>query len=170
MQKTFITICLITLLGIGTKGAYAQAMHLNLKDGTSVEYALERISKITFETGEMNIVRTNHTTDMFPLADLQWVNFTEEVTGIEEPQSFANGMLTAYPNPVSHTLTVNLSNLQEANGTISIISIDGRLVKTVPSGQNEIINIDMSTLPKGLYLLRYQSVNGKIEAIKIVKQ
>ena len=147
MLKKIFTMCMTTLLAMGAKGVYGQAIHLNFKDGTSVEYALERISKITFGAGEMNIVRTNHTTDMFPLAELQWVSFTEEVSGIDEPQSFGNGMLSAYPNPVSHTLTVNLSDLQDTRGTVSIISINGQLIKSIPSGQSEIVTIDMSRLP-----------------------
>lgn len=170
MTKRFITLGLLILFTLGVKGVFGQAMHINLKDGTHVEYALERVNKITFEAGNINVVRQNQTTDMFPLADLQWINFTQEVTGIDEAEPFAKGMLTAYPNPVSHTLTVSLSDLQNAHGNISIISVDGRLVKSIATGLSETVTIDMSTLPKGLYLLRHQSHSGDTRIVKIIKQ
>lgn len=170
MLKKIFTMCMITLLAMGAKGVYGQAMHITLQDGSKVEYALERINKLTFESGEVNIFRSNNTTDAFPLANLQLVHFTEEVSGINETVGVDSKRIVAYPNPVTSTLTVDLSGMEDFRGTISIMAIDGRVVKTIPANHTSNVHIDMGNLPKGLYILRYYNTSNSISTLKIVKQ
>ncbi len=70
-----------------------------------------------------------------------------------------------YPNPVRNTLSID--NVADAN--ISIYSISGQLVKTIPAA-NGSIQVDMSTMAAGLYIVKME--NGKqtrIEKIQVVK-
>ncbi len=74
-------------------------------------------------------------------------------------------MAKVYPNPVRNTLTIE--NVADAN--ISIYSITGQLVQSVPSA-NGNVQIDMSAMAAGLYIVKME--NGKqtrIEKIQVVK-
>ena len=74
-------------------------------------------------------------------------------------------MAKVYPNPVRNTLTID--NVAYAN--ISIYSITGQLVKTIPAA-NGSIQVDMSAMAAGLYIVKME--NGKqtrIEKIQVVK-
>ena len=74
-------------------------------------------------------------------------------------------MAKVYPNPVRNTLTID--NVADAN--ISIYSITGQLVKTIPAA-NGSIQVDMSAMAAGLYIVKME--NGKqtrIEKIQVVK-
>ncbi|MCR5554898.1 MAG: T9SS type A sorting domain-containing protein [Bacteroidales bacterium] len=77
----------------------------------------------------------------------------------------ALSMARVYPNPVRNTLTIE--NVADAN--ISIYSITGQLVQSVPSA-NGNVQIDMSAMAAGLYIVKME--NGKqtrIEKIQVVK-
>ncbi|MBO4542196.1 MAG: T9SS type A sorting domain-containing protein [Bacteroidales bacterium] len=77
----------------------------------------------------------------------------------------ALSMAKVYPNPVRNTLTID--NVADAN--ISIYSITGQLVKTIPAA-NGSIQVDMSAMAAGLYIVKME--NGKqtrIEKIQVVK-
>ncbi|MBQ4478346.1 MAG: T9SS type A sorting domain-containing protein [Bacteroidales bacterium] len=74
-------------------------------------------------------------------------------------------MAKVYPNPVRNTLTID--NVADAN--ISIYSITGQLVQSVPSA-NGNVQIDISAMAAGLYIVKME--NGKqtrIEKIQVVK-
>lgn len=70
-----------------------------------------------------------------------------------------------YPNPVRNKLTIE--NVADAN--ISIYSITGQLVQSIPSA-NGNVQADMSAMAAGLYIVKME--NGKqtrIEKIQVVK-
>ncbi|MBK1898093.1 BspA family leucine-rich repeat surface protein [Chryseobacterium paridis] len=68
--------------------------------------------------------------------------------------------LTIYPNPVKNTLFFS-----EELVKVEIYSIDGKLLKRSPKGKN----IDMSELPKGVYILKASDHLGNILSEKIIK-
>ena len=76
--------------------------------------------------------------------------------------------LTIYPNPVADFLYLNLKSAVNKATTISITSIEGRVLKTqlVSTGLNVM---DMSEFPSGLYFCSINN-NSTIETVKIVKQ
>jgi len=83
---------------------------------------------------------------------------TVDVVGIDEPGSAG---LTVYPNPVSSNLYLKLSGSAEGPVTMRIFNILGQKVaeegfETTQSGQ--VINIDLSALQNGMYIL---SVTGQ---------
>ncbi|MFW6227627.1 MAG: T9SS type A sorting domain-containing protein, partial [Bacteroidota bacterium] len=59
-----------------------------------------------------------------------------------------------YPNPVTNKLFVDLSGIISPNGMINIINIDGRVMKSFEVTGTGIISLDVSHLPKGIYLCR----------------
>ncbi len=169
MLKKYVKLFLIGIMAIGMGSVHGQAIHITLNNGNHTEYALSNIQKLTFSGGAMQVVRSNHDVASFPLADLQLVHFTQEVTGVANSNNPLNRMLTAYPNPVSHMLTISLTGIHYENGSIALYSMDGRMIQRINISQQELLTIDMSHLPNGIYICRFHS-NIEAKTIKIVKQ
>jgi hypothetical protein len=80
-------------------------------------------------------------------------------------QNAETTLLSVYPNPVQNTLNIKLEG--HANYEYSIYSANGKLIK-VGKSNNEIANIDVSDLPKGVYVLQVESDN-KVYLSKFIK-
>lgn len=82
--------------------------------------------------------------------------------GIEE-----NGVMlvTAYPNPVSTTLTV--VNTDSKALTLRLLDHAGREISSRVSAEKEI-NIDMKNLATGMYILKVSN-NGSEQTIKVIR-
>ena len=97
-----------------------------------------------------NSPNANH---VFPLSEIRKVVFTE-ITGTGEDHASAPYIL---PNPSSNHFVVR--NLPEAcQGRV--YALDGRLVKAFVASEGSVINI--SELPKGMYLLQLQGQTLKL--------
>ncbi len=73
-----------------------------------------------------------------------------------------------YPNPTNDFITVSTTEIIES---ISIIQLDGKMVKSIsPDQMNTFYEINLIGLPKGIYLVRVQSDDGRVSSKKLVKQ
>ncbi|MGM0581417.1 MAG: GEVED domain-containing protein [Bacteroidota bacterium] len=72
-----------------------------------------------------------------------------------------------YPNPAKDKLNVNIKNIDASKG-IQIYSSNGALVRSI-STDKEINTIDVSTLEKGMYILKANTVKETVNANFIVK-
>ncbi|CAN5894238.1 hypothetical protein BH11BAC7_BH11BAC7_11280 [soil metagenome] len=74
-------------------------------------------------------------------------------------------VFSMYPNPASGYFNFNSAQ----NGTLEILDIDGKLVKTVPivSDKQEI---DLNGIATGTYLVRFSSVKGEVSTGKLLIQ
>ncbi|HTM91695.1 MAG TPA: T9SS type A sorting domain-containing protein [Flavisolibacter sp.] len=78
--------------------------------------------------------------------------------------------LRLYPMPVHSQLTVQHSQLG-ANAKLSINTMDGRVLKVItPSAGVSNTMVDVSSLSSGMYILKVDHGNGKLETAKFVKQ
>ena len=79
------------------------------------------------------------------------------VNGIENKN--INTGLNVYPNPANDRLNIEITN--PSNGKIIICDLNGReLMNQLINSPN--ITLDISALPKGMYIARYQDKNGVI--------
>jgi PKD repeat protein len=92
------------------------------------------------------------------------VEYKDLSLGRSEPIS-DHGALLIYPNPAQQLIHVNLVHTTENSGKIELFDIQGRVVhkETVPPGNTEV-QLDVSHLDKGLYLLRW-SETGRINGM-----
>jgi len=88
---------------------------------------------------------------------------------------FANGTMAVnklYPNPAVSFINVNLVSMKEVNATISIVNLNGQVVRslsqTIDMGINELF-FDISDLPNGNYYIDIDGVEGNREARQFVK-
>jgi hypothetical protein len=67
-----------------------------------------------------------------------------------------NNKLTIYPNPTSSSLTIEISNIPYQNAYLGISNTNGQQLITQELTASKI-EIDISHLPKGIYIVRFQS-------------
>ncbi len=87
--------------------------------------------------------------------------FTGSVTGIAENQINAN--ISIYPNPTLDNLLLDLSSLKDKTVSLQVLDISSRLVLSINNFNIEANkSIDVSTLPKGNYILNVLTSEGMI--------
>ncbi|MFP4556226.1 MAG: T9SS type A sorting domain-containing protein [Bacteroidales bacterium] len=155
-------------LTLSLSKATAQTMYVNESSGTQTAYLLSNIQKMTFSSQSFTITKANNNQLEYTLSAIQYLNFTDDLTSIKKQKVTEILSINAYPNPVKSTLTVEFRSMSNLNGTISILSIEGKLIKKLPVVGSDIITFDMSHLSHGIYLCRYN--NGtEIKTVKIIK-
>lgn len=80
--------------------------------------------------------------------------------------------LSAYPNPVSNILHLNISNAQHvSDATVEVINIIGKVVmktSVIALQSGDGLSMDVSILPKGVYFVKL-SGNNELRPIRFVK-
>jgi len=75
-----------------------------------------------------------------------------------------------YPTPAQSNITVQHSQL-EAHARVTITTMDGRVLKLItPSAGTSNTQVDVSSLSAGVYIVRLDHGNGKVETATFVKQ
>lgn len=93
---------------------------------------------------------------------------TNCITAVNEV--FLEEQTQIYPNPVSNVLTISHTSLDIFNGSIFLMSAEGKLLESFEEltfGQLNL-EIDMGTLPKGVYFIKMETERG-IVVRKVVK-
>jgi len=77
--------------------------------------------------------------------------------------------ISIFPNPAHNKLTITSSTPQKQT-LITIFNMQGQLVKQIPNPQSSVpIEIDVSALSKGIYLVRIQSENGVVNKKLVIQ-
>ncbi|NNT70710.1 T9SS type A sorting domain-containing protein [Flavobacterium sp. IMCC34852] len=84
--------------------------------------------------------------------------------------TFADGNLVLYPNPATNNVQISLTNTTETIDTIVLYNLLGKTVKTVQAQSNELINLNVSDLSKGVYLVEINTENHLKTIKKLVIQ
>ena len=88
------------------------------------------------------------------------------VQGIEENSIQLE--LTAYPNPTTNYLTLNVGNFQLSTLSFQLYDISGKLIesrKIISSSET----IAMENLPTATYFLKVSNNNNEVKTFKIIK-
>ncbi|GEM_PF-669648 len=93
---------------------------------------------------------------------------TNTHTSIDKLQLSTCNALSTYPNPVTNVLNIDLSGVA-AGGTISILSLEGKLLQTQKTDGANMVTLNLNQLSRGIYLCRYSNAT-EIKTVKIIKQ
>ncbi len=85
-----------------------------------------------------------------------------------EIEPVGNGIVKVYPNPVSNILNVSVLGQISPSASLRITDVDGKLMLTKALINNPQA-IDISQLPKGVYMIKVNN-NGKEISSKFIKQ
>ncbi len=76
--------------------------------------------------------------------------------------------ILVYPNPMKESL--NIVKLPYGQKSISLVSVLGKIIKTVTTNQEQIKNWSVGRLPAGVYLLKIQLDGKTFKVIRLVKE
>lgn len=114
-----------------------------------------------------------NTTVRYTIANIDNVNdslsFSVAFTGVTGIDDYINSNpISVYPNPASDFVKVNLQELNLNNGRVEIYNALGTLCfEQKFSGQGEL-SLDLSKLPKGVYLFRVESQGSYTSTSKLI--
>ena len=88
------------------------------------------------------------------------------ITGLEDNQISLN--LSAYPNPTTDYLTLNVGNFELSTLSFELYDVSGKLIesrKIISSPET----IKMEHLPSAIYFLKVTNSSKEVETFKIIK-
>lgn len=90
---------------------------------------------------------------------------TDEPSGLKENTTYRGITTNVYPNPASDLLTVDFSGMASGAATLSMLNAQGKVVKVIQQGfaegQKQQIQIGVSDVPAGSYILMIEDASGK---------
>lgn len=78
------------------------------------------------------------------------LSLINDVQAMTSPESGIN----IYPNPAMNKIFVDLQNVDFGNATLEIYSLEGRLLQKQSAATNSVSEIDLQSLPSGMFLLK----------------
>lgn len=149
MKKILSVLLFLGLVGSNLLAVDSNQMIIISTDDSQTAYVISTIKKITFESGVMTLHNTssnsNHNLLTTKKIIFSLVNTADKNTITEDLN------VTVYPNPVEKT--INLSgNIDQKS--VHIYSIHGERFETNKNSYNGITTINVSSFPKGIYILQ----------------
>ena len=127
----------------------AESITIRHKGGNETVMELESHPVITF-SGENMTVTNDYTTLMIPIGDIEGyvVNNTSGIHQITDGPRYADRHI--------------LYNHMKEGASASVCTIDGKIVSQQKANAAGIIDIDLSSLPKGIYIIKSPMGNIKV--------
>jgi len=154
-KKIFLLAVVLLITGRLFSEEESQLITLRT-DGTETAYALLDVQKIVFENNAMT-VNMKSGSDATEITCIRFL--LNDNVGIENPKLAPS--VFVFPNPVQTNLTVAGAN---KGVKINLFDLNGKLLRSAPAQENST-EINVSSLPKGLYLLQVGE-----QVIKFIKQ
>jgi hypothetical protein len=161
MRHKLLKISVLFLVGLGLTGLQAQeAIPAAGGDasgsGGSVAYSIDQI-----------VYTTNIGTTGSVAQGVQQPFEISIITGINDTRAI-HLMVTAYPNPTSDYLTLEVKDFGLANLNFQLYDIQGKLLQSQKITDNRT-NIVMNNLAPATYFVKVNEVNKEIKTLKIIK-
>lgn len=163
MKKLYLIVAII----LGVNIIQSQTMFVRPLVGNQTSYLVANIQKLTFVNGNLIVVNETGPNDTFSLADNRYINFIDLTLGINNPL-FIESKFYVYPNPCNQWLNIGNTNPNHTPSLVEIIAIDGKLLMEHKPLTVDL-QIDISTLPQGIYLCRISSEYQK-QIVKFLKK
>ena len=147
----------------------AQTLYVNKSVGAQTTSALNDLRKITFSSGNVTVHKTDNTSGIYALGELDYLSFKDFTVGLENQLPVGVGNLITYPNPVNDVLYINLLGMENMDGSIRIISLEGRVMLQQKINNESFVRLTVTQLPPGSYVCRYTNAT-EVKTVKIIKQ
>ena len=97
---------------------------------------------------------------------LEWLTDGADTYGYQAiPENSNNDSLNIYPNPASSSIKIESEGFKK----IKIFNVKGQTVKKIAVKGQDAVEIDVTKLPSGTYLVEALDVNGNVKVGKFVK-
>ena len=143
----------IDTIDIYAFGSWAPAFYSQVDSARTYSYWANNIGYPVVELTDQD--------DLGQITEAKWLVSNPAVTGI--PTNHNDHVITAYPNPVADVLTIQTV---VENGSIEIIDMTGRVVKTATINSTTT-RLDLSDLTAGMYTYRVVGTaqQGKVQVV-----
>jgi Secretion system C-terminal sorting domain/Fibronectin type III domain len=94
---------------------------------------------------------------------------TEFVTTLANA-NFESGNFALYPNPAQNNVTINLQNTTETIDSITITDVLGKTIRKVNAISDKVINLDISDLSQGVYMIEIKTESNLKQIKKLIKE
>tara|TARA_B100000927_G_C16305912_1_gene405405 strand:- start:90 stop:608 length:519 start_codon:yes stop_codon:yes gene_type:complete len=138
----------------------SQSIHFNYTDGSSSEYELEDVRKITFEGDVMQLHLNDGSQYNWNVSTIGHYQYEESSpsTNIEQILELVNFLeVTLYPNPVKNDLNISFNLPFSDNVSLEIYDYSGRLLIKKNLGRldkgNQLYQLNINELKSGIYVL-----------------
>ena len=147
-----LAIAAMLLLPLQTRAEeYVDVQYLVLtqNDGTVNKFALKDAPTLSFDGGQLIVSCSGEelSTDLADVKDYQFV--TEQVATSIQSISIGNGKTA----PEVSFRNAQVSGLK-AGARVTVYDINGKAIITLSADAEGVARVDMSNLPKGVYILR----------------
>ena len=165
MKRSKLLIAVILAISGFYGHIYAQqSIYVEEFNGTLTEIPLTNIQKITFSGTDMVLHKTDATSITWATEDVQkyYYDLASNINNIVISET---NELLIYPNPSNGNFTVKYQLTEKGFVNISIISIDGRIIKTLLSENKEQGNYALNSnanLETGSYFIKIAQNNNLI--------
>lgn len=162
MNHTKITVCIALLLGLASMGTHAQeaipASGGNATgSGGSISYTIGQITSSS-NSGTNGAV-SEGVQQPYEILIITALDLANEIS-----LSFS-----AYPNPTTDFLTLEIDNIDAVNYSFQLYSLNGKLIETADLSERET-TISMQNLLPSSYILKVIGEEKEFKTFKIIKR
>ncbi|WP_372753420.1 M64 family metallopeptidase [Mariniflexile sp.] len=117
---------------------------------------------------ETSLLKVNNH-DTFHLYTITW-NIDNSTLGIKNINSeIANYNISMFPNPTNDIVNLKFESDSNTDLKVDIVSLDGKMIKTVSLTNYLNSPVDLSNLSTGIYVTNFYSGNALIASRKLIK-
>ncbi|MDD2550307.1 MAG: T9SS type A sorting domain-containing protein [Bacteroidales bacterium] len=161
MKNKRLKFCALFLLGLGLTGLQAQES-INATGGNASGSG----GSASYSVGQL-VYTTNTGTNGSVAQGVQQPFEISAVTGIEEAKGI-NLTVSAYPNPTTDYLTLEVRDFNLSALTFQLYDLQGKLLQSEKITGNQT-SIAMGNLGPAMYFVKVMEGNKEIKTFKIIK-
>lgn len=154
MKRLQLLLLMLLALPIGMLADSQNTLVVKLKNGAETAFFLKDQPNVTFEGTNLKIVSQKETVT-FALSDvLRFTYVKKDPSGIDET--------VVDPTEVSFEGGVLVISQLKQGASVDIYSLDGKLLRQLTAHHSGTYRLNLSELPKGVYLVKADNVTYKI--------
>jgi len=161
MRHKRLKLSAVLLLGLGLTGLQAQES-VNATGGDASGSG----GSASYSVGQV-VYTTNTGTNGYVVQGVQQPYEISVVTGIEEAKGI-NLSVSAYPNPTTDYLTLEVKDVELSNLSYQLYDMNGKLLQSEKIAGNQT-SISMNNLVPATYFVKVVQGNKEVKTFKIIK-
>lgn len=154
MKKILLTLLGLVMVTSLWADEVENTLVVKTKNGAETAFILKDKPNVTFEGTDLKVV-TEKETVTFALSDvLRFTYIKKDPSGIDEK--------AVDPTEVGYKDGVLVISQLKQGASVDIYSLDGKLLRQLTAHRSGTYRLNLSELPKGVYLVKADNVTYKI--------
>ena len=154
MKRLQLLLLMLLALPIGMLADSQNTLVVKLKNGAETTFFLKDKPNVTFEGTDLKVVSNKETVTLALSDVLRFTYVKKDASGIDET--------VVDPTEVSYDGGVLVISQLKQGASVDIYSLDGKLLRQLTAHHSGTYRLNLSELPKGVYLVKADNVTYKI--------